>query len=86
MKNILNIAILIGLTAFVSSCQKEDLPYPAGSSGTEIPANFRLSGAPQTVSDTVHSTIDEARPDIDEVVGDGDDDRDGGGKRVVKGN
>ncbi len=87
MKTIIKIAIMTGLIAFVSACQKEDIPFPAGSSSTnESAANQRIAGSPGTAGDTIHSVIDDEKQTSDEVVGGGDDDRDGGGKRVIKGN
>ncbi len=66
------------------SCQKSDIvPKTCGTVSTaeqpaeSAPVNGRLK---QVTTSTV--TIGEKQPEIDEIVGSGDDDRDGGDKKA----
>jgi|GEM_PF-2912538 len=77
------IAILIGLTVSVSSCRKEELPSPQGcSSHQQDAATQRNSDSFGTHSDPsqfiIEGELGEVKKDTVEIVGGGDDDRDGG--------
>jgi hypothetical protein len=88
MKILTKIAILTAFTALVSSCQKENLPVPGNCSAKqEDAANLRITDSVKTGISTSPLIINEEKNRLpDEVVGGGDDDRDGGdgkkGKRV----
>lgn len=88
MKLLTKIAILIGFIVTISSCQKESLPAPNSCSSHENgAANQRVSGSNDS-GNAVNPLI-KADENIrtDEIVGGGDDDRDGGdGKKGKKGN
>lgn len=81
MKLVYKIAILIGFTVAVSSCQKENIPSPGDCpSHQETQSNQRIGGS----SDTSNAELPHLRgggneEGVDEIVGGGDDDRDGGG-------
>lgn len=82
MKRIIYIAILTGLIVFVGSCQKEELPSPAGSNLPGNTTNGRLSGPNSNSGGTVILDGEQSTGSGD-IVASGDDDRDGGsGKRV----
>jgi hypothetical protein len=86
MKTLTKIAILVALIAFVSSCQKEQLPVP-GNHATQqsAPSNQRTSGSHAGVG-TPSAINGEEDTRADEIVGGGDDDRDGGGGKKEKKN
>jgi hypothetical protein len=92
MKNLAKIAVFVGLVAFMSSCQKEELPTTRGgcSSHQDNSASNQRGTDPETNPTSIGSkpvslggpatTIsgDEGVP-AEEIVGGGDDDRNGGG-------
>jgi hypothetical protein len=85
MKALSKIAILIGFIAFVSSCQKEDHMAPQGCPSHNNSVNERSSD-PSNNQDPLPTGIkrgDEPETDGD-VIGGGDDDRDGGGRKIKK--
>jgi hypothetical protein len=86
MKIISKIAILTAFIACVSSCQKENIPVPTGSSPLENSANQRVSNPSATNTDPAVIITAKAKADTLDIVGGGDDDRDGGGdgKKVKK--
>lgn len=86
MKIISKLAILIAITAFISSCQKEKLPTPIGGSSLQNVSNQRMSNSTDTTQTPPPIIKGDENTGIGEIVGGGDDDRDGGdsGKKVKK--
>lgn len=76
------------LLAFVFvSCEKSDIrPMNCGThETTEVKTNTTNDQQPQQVNGRVMGAADEttpAEPEIDDIVGSGDDDRDGGDKKA----
>ena len=80
----LRIFLIILVPVFgLVSCQKTDIvPKSCGTVTTEQPAETApVNGRLKSVT-TSSVTISEQEPIIDEIVGSGDDDRDGGDKKA----
>lgn len=83
MKILSKIAVFAGIVAFMSSCEKGELPSPSGACPTQqenAASNQRVTDPadkPTSVGGPAISGEEEAR--TDEIVGGGDDDRNGGG-------
>jgi hypothetical protein len=84
MKLIGKIALVVGITAFLSSCQKEDMPSPGPCTNhqqDETGTNMRVGG-PENGDNGggwLNGGGDIQCADSTGIVGGGDDDRDGGG-------
>ncbi len=83
MKIQLKIAVVVASLALLSSCQKEEMPYPDGCPTQDVPSNQRFMNpadnnqnnpSGNAIGDDFELTADTAA-----IVGGGDDDRDGGG-------
>lgn len=86
MKILSKIAVFVGLVAFMSSCQKEELPSPSTRGGCTHQENAASTqkvvdpaDKPTSVAGPAITGKEEGRTDADEIVGGGDDDRNGGG-------
>jgi hypothetical protein len=84
MKLLSKIAIFIGLVAFISSCQKEQMPTPGGCSSHEQEAASQRLGDPTgagsfgTAGDSIRVDAGDVNTTPIDIVGGTDDDRDGG--------
>jgi hypothetical protein len=81
MKIVSKIAILVGFVAFVSSCEKEKLPVPHSLPAVkENTANQRNGGVnPADTASSMVPVYTTPNTNPSDIVGGGDDDRDGGG-------
>jgi hypothetical protein len=72
-------AVLIGLAAVISSCQKENLPSPSDCPTPNQGANMRIGDPSENNGDGTITGADPVNSADSVIVSGGDDDRDGGG-------
>lgn len=85
MKLFSKIAIVLGLIAFASSCQKENNIAPDCPTRDINSANERRLNPLGNESNSGSMVTDEnVDSDSEDVIGGGDDDRDGGGGKKIK--
>jgi hypothetical protein len=78
MKALLKISFLTVLTISLNSCQKENIPAPElCTTHQETGSGQRISGSSDG-DNSVLPSLKVGRDSTDDIVGGGDDDRDGG--------
>lgn len=78
MKTQIKIALVVGLIALMTSCQKDEMPTPDCGTHDPVGSTMRVGGPEDNDGGSLGGD-DEITADSTGIVGGGDDDRDGGG-------